>query len=162
MYTYEFDIYKKEIIADCKLYPTDIFKSEAKRLYAKNNKYGDKDPNKAGKWMVFLPKNKVNAIWDKVKVAVTNGDLWLAKVSTSDPDNPNLYHVIMIYTKDFADINDVIDVLNYLESSGIKPPQKTIRYKTDEQTHRGVYKGGSERPWIYSSSTIRQIAANVA
>jgi hypothetical protein len=65
----------------------------------------------------------------------------------------------MIYTKDYTDINDVIHVLNYLESSGIKPPQFTIKYKTDQQTRAGIYSGSRQKPWIYSSDTIRGGAA---
>lgn len=160
MYTYEFDIQKKEIVSYCKLYPTDIHKSDSPWLWARNNKYDDDDVDyeKVGKWMLFLPKFRVNAVWDKIKLAVTNGELWSSKVSTTNPEEST--YAIMIYTKDYTDLSDVIHVLDYLESSGIKPLQLRIFYKTDQQTYAGIYRGGGERPWIYSSTRVRQETAS--
>lgn len=154
MYTYKFDSRRKKLIADCKIYPTDIFQSDSPWLYARNNKYENVDHKKVGKWMLFLPKDKVNVVWDKIKMAVANGELWDSKVSTTNTEKTS--HVIIIYTKDYTDLNDVIQVLDYLESSEIKPPQVTVYYKTDQQTSAGIYSGGGQRPWIYSSATIRE------
>lgn len=150
MYTYQFDIHKKELIANCSLYPTEISQSDSPWLYARNNKYAYADetinPEKIGKWMLFLPRDRVNAVWDKIKMAIVSGELWHSKVSTIHSSKPS--YAIMIYTKDFTDINDVIHVLNYLESSGIKPPHFTIKYKTDQQTRAGIYSGSRQKPWI--------------
>lgn len=151
-----YNLNTKEVTNQCNLYPTDVNKREMYWLWAQNNKYNEEDVNdaKVGKWMLFLSKGQVNAVWDKIKEAITNGDLWHSKVSTTSPDS-NESHAIMIYTKDYTDLNDVIDVLNFLESSGIKPPGATIRYKTDQQTSAGIYSGGKQKPWIYASDTIR-------
>lgn len=160
---YSYDIHKKEVINECNLYPTDIKQSEMHWLYASNNKYDDDalDNENIGKWMLFVTRDHINAVWDKIKLAVKNGDLWHSKVSTSTPEPGRTSHAIMIYTADYLNLDDVIGVLDFLERSGIKSPQTTIRYKTDQQTRAGIYRGGAQRPWIYSSDTIRQGAARI-
>jgi Leucine-rich repeat (LRR) protein len=125
-------------------------------LFAKNSKYAAEEINikRSGKWMLFCPRTEVDEKWDKVKESIKHGDLWSAKVSTCG-DNYN--HVIIIYTRDYSDVTDVINVLDYLELSELKPPQTKIYYKTDEQTRAGIYTGGGEQPWMYESRTIREI-----
>lgn len=155
--TYKFDVLRNEIVSDCTLCPTNVLQAEYPFLYAKNNKYDTNsvDPGKIGKWLLFLSRDSVNAAWDKIKVAIANGDLWSAKVSTSSGVGVH-NHVIMVYTKDFTDLNDVISVLDFLENSRLKKPaNKTIYYKTEEQTAKRIYSGGGQRPWIYASNTIR-------
>lgn len=159
---YKFDIDKNELVSDCKINPTDINQSVTHWLYAGNNKYDDVcDHEKIGKWMLFVNKDHINPVWDKIKMAITSGDLWHTKVSTTTDEPGKTSHAIMIYTPDYSDLNDVIRVLNYLESSGIKSPQTIIKYKTDQQTRAGVYRGGRQKPWIYSSDTIRGRASDV-
>ncbi|XP_031620721.1 uncharacterized protein LOC116339154 [Contarinia nasturtii] len=155
--SFVYDINTKKVTSDCNLYPTEVNKKDMYWLYAQNNKYNREsfELQKIGKWMLFLTKHQVNAIWDKIKQAVTNGDLWHSKVSTYSAESPNDTHAVMIYTKDYTDLNDVINVLDFLETSGIKEPHTTIRYKTDQQTAAGIYSGGKQKPWIYASDTIR-------
>lgn len=155
--SFVYDINTKKVTSECNLFPAEVEKNEMYWLHAQNNKYdrASVDSAKIGKWMLFLTRNQVNTVWDKIKAAVTNGDLWHSKVSTFSPEKPRDTHAVMIYTKDYTDLNDVINVLNFLESSGIKAPETTIRYKTDQQTRAGVYSGGEQKPWIYASNTIR-------
>lgn len=103
--------------------------------------------------MIFPSKSAADQLWEAVKQGIRTGDLWHAKISTAKPgpEGP----VIIIYTKDFTDIPDVVEVLNYLEKSSTKPPNKVIRYKTDMPTLAGVYAGGKQKASIYSSYTIR-------
>jgi hypothetical protein len=159
MYTYQFDIHNKGLITDCPLHPTDVSQRNSPWLYARNNKYVDEsiNPIKIGKWMLFVSDDTVNRVWDEIKIAVANGDLWRSKVSTHNPKKSS--YAIMIYTKDYTDLNDVIHILNYLETSGIKPSHVTIKYRTDEQTRAGIYSGSRQKPWIYSSDTIRGLTA---
>lgn len=141
---FRYNLKTKEVINECNLYPTEVSQDDMYWLWALNNKYDDesRDLLKTGKWMLFLPRDKVNAVWNKIKQAITNGDLWQSKVSTTCMSEPNKTHAIMIYTKDYSDLSDVISVLNYLESSGIKSPQTIIKYKTNQQTRAGIYRGG--------------------
>lgn len=153
-FMYEFDVGKNQLIADCNFRPTEFTKSDTPWLYAQNNKYDESHYEKVGKWMLFLPKASVNEIWNKIKAAITTGDLWHAKVSTTNPEKAS--YAIMIYTKDHTDLNDVISVLDFLEVSGIKSTHTIIKYKTDEQTRAGVYSYFGQKASIYSSDTIRQ------
>lgn len=161
---FDYDLNKKEVTNQCNLYPTEVNQQDMYWLYASNNKYDDEalDCEKIGKWMLFPTKDQVNATWDKIKEAIMNGDLWESKVSTTSSKSGYQNHAIMIYTKDHTDLNDVINVLDFLESSGIKPSHQTIRYKTDQQTRDGVYSGGGQKPWIYASDTIRGGAPSTA
>lgn len=160
--TFEFDIHLKQIISDCTNNPSEVSQHETYWLYAKNNKYSvydseddnEKiDPEKIGKWMVFLPRTEIDSVWNKVKEAVKEGHLWETKVSTMNSSNST--HVLIVYTKDYTDKDDVIRVLDYLETSNIKPPNKIIHYKTDLQTANGVYSNKNTKASYYSSNTIR-------
>lgn len=158
-YTYSYDIVENRLKHDCNINPTDISQDVTHWLYAVNNKHENPNYEKIGKWMLFLSRETVNPVWDKIKMAIRDGHLWHSKVSTTTTESGRTNHAIMIYTKDYTDKDDVINVLNFLESSSIKPPHVTIRYKTDQQTRAGVYSGGAQKPWIYSSETIREAAA---
>jgi hypothetical protein len=114
---------------------------------------------KTGKWMLFIHPAKVNQVWNKIKIGIKDAELSSSKVTTSNPKKSAL-HAIMVYTKDYTDINDVVRVLDYLEKSDIKPKNKNIRYKTDAQTRAGIYSGHKERPWIYESTTVRSLLEN--
>ncbi|EFA06931.1 hypothetical protein TcasGA2_TC009881 [Tribolium castaneum] len=160
-FVFKCDVASKEIKNDCTLNPTDVTKGEAPWLWAKNNKYSLENVNgycKVGKWMLFLSKADVNGIWTKIKEAVKTGDLWDAKVSTSADSEP--LHAVIIYTKDYTDLDDVISVLDFLETSDIKPQGEVIRYKTDKQTGAGIYSRFNQKASIYDSKTIRQLKNN--
>lgn len=145
-----YDFTTKKVIKECELKPTDICTKLSLWLSAENNRYTDNDPNLRGKWIVIVPSTKVNDVWIQIKEAIKEGHLWNSKVSTANPEKDT--HVIMIYTKDYTDIRNVIEVLDYLEKSGIKPQEKVICYKTDSQSRAGIYAGGKR---MYASNTIR-------
>ncbi len=155
---YEYDINKNEIINDSKLLPTDKESQNYDWLWANNNKYENIEINskKIGKWMLFPNDKEVNNIWNKIKKNIQNGKLWHSKVSTNNKNKSNSY-AIMIYTKDYTDINDVVNVLKILKDEAIIKQSQIIRYKTDEQTRMGIYFGGRQKPWIYSSDTIKNM-----
>ncbi|XP_044264526.1 uncharacterized protein LOC123011237 [Tribolium madens] len=155
------DVTTKTIDNDCTLNPTDVEKREPPWLWARNNKYNleDVDYSKVGKWMLFLSKADANMVWSKIKEAVKSGDLWDAKISTSEDSDP--FHAVMIYTKDYSDLDDVISVLDFLETSGLKPQDKIIKYKTDNQTRAGVYSRFKQKASIYDSQTIRELKKNI-
>lgn len=158
-YSYIVDEGSNEVIKDCRIYPTEIMKNEFPWLYAYKV---DSDINyeKTGKWMIFLPASKVNEVWDKIKSEILHGNIWNSKVSTTNMTPRQNTHAIMVHTKNYEDIDDVIKILNVLETTGIKAPESVIYYKTDAQTKAGVYKRGKQKPWIYSSDTIRSGGAS--
>lgn len=158
---FEYDLVNKTVTIECNLKPTEVASDEAPWLWGKNNKYcsettGEEevDAEKIGKWMLFRGKKGVDAAWQKVKKGIEMGDLWHAKVSTR---KSNAGHVVIVYTRDHTDLDDVIRVLDYLETSGLSGGHETIRYKTDQQTYAGVYRGGKDKPWIFSSDTVRSL-----
>ena len=154
---FTFDLKTQSVVQESHEQPTEIMQYTTYWLWAENNKYDGIAINHSnvGKWMLFPSSDTVNETWEKVKTGIKSGDLWHAKVSAHNPQEPAKY-AIMIYTKDFTDIADVVRVLAYLEASGLHPAgARPIYYKTDNQTRSGVYAGGKERPWIYSSATIR-------
>jgi len=155
-----FDLNKNKLKVNDQIYPTEITQDKVYWLYASNNKYPNRaiDESKCGKWMLFFHRDKIDAAWDKIKKGIQEGNLWDAKVSTRDNNKP--MHAIMVYTRDYSDIQDVMRVLNYLEANGLKSAKTVIRYKTDNQTRSGIYSGGAERPWIYSSDTIHKKIAD--
>ncbi len=153
---FEVDLEADEVY-DSEINPTEVDYKKVVWLYASNYKYPEDsiDYDKVGKWMLFVKPKWVNQVWRKIKLGIESGDLWDSKVTTN---NPGRLHVIMIYTKDYTDVEDVIRVLDYIERSRLKPKYINIRYKADWQTRAGHYTGGKERPWIYASETIRGLA----
>lgn len=91
-----------------------------------------------GKWLVFVPHESVDEVWEQIKKSVIKGKLGIsAKVSTSRPSGyKSTDHVICIYTYDFRDKADVGRVLKELRQIGI---MNKFYYKTDQATLNGVY-----------------------
>jgi nitrogen regulatory protein PII len=95
-----------------------------------------------GKWLIFVRRENVNAVWEKIKKANNEGKLgaW-AKCSTAMPRkqfNPNT-HVICVYTYDFTDEEDVWRVEGELRKLGIVG---WINYKSDISTLEAVSPNG--------------------
>lgn len=158
---FSFDVDLEEYITfDSKVNPTDVEYERVEWLYANNNKYpeGSVNYDKVGKWMLFIEPKWVNHAWGKIKSGIATGELWDSKVTTNNPKKR--FHAIMIYTKDYTNLEDVIRVLDYLERTRLKAKNKNIRYKADWQTRAGIYAGGKERPWIYASETVRELGTS--
>ena len=106
---------------------------------------------RTGKWMVFLSSSQADALWPVVKNAIKSGCLasiaTAAKISLPNPSKLNS-HVLIIYTFDYNDKKTVADCLSAIRRLGILVK---LYYKTDDQTHSGIYSGGKETPWLYNS-----------
>ncbi|MGA2139018.1 MAG: putative phosphothreonine lyase domain-containing protein [Verrucomicrobiia bacterium] len=107
--------------------------------------------DRGGKWLIFVPSDAVDEVWQKIKRAVEEGKLGnTAKVSTAKP-NPNSAdssrHVICVYTCDASDEADVRQIRLSLRDLGIT---SKIPYKTDDATLQGKYrKSGDKRISLY-------------
>jgi hypothetical protein len=101
--------------------------------------------------MLFNPTSQINKVWGQTKQSIIDMNLWHSKVSTMEVDKTTTLHAIMIYTKDYSDIPDVIRVLDYIETTILTDKKITIKYKTDEQTRDEIYPEGKEQPWFYNS-----------
>ena len=101
---------------------------------------------KVGKWMLFIPKETVDIIWNKITDAVLNNNLGScisAKVATTLQGKD--IHVICVYTEDYLNINDVLNVREKLRELGFN---LTLYYKPDIYTHLGIY---SKNPYVKAS-----------
>jgi len=91
-----------------------------------------------GKWLVFVPHESVDEVWERIRKATEEGRLGIsAKVSTSRPSGyKSTEHVICVYTYDFRDRANVGETLKGLREIGITG---RLYYKTDQATLGGVY-----------------------
>ena len=95
---------------------------------------------RGGKWLIFVPSDAVDDLWQKIRLAVEQGRLGgEAEVSTAKP-NPNATdpseRVICVYTYDAADEADCRQVRSSLRDLGIT---WKIPYKPDAATFRCEY-----------------------
>ncbi len=105
----------------------------------------------AGKWLIFQEPGLVDAAWKKVRDATVALDLGIsAKVSTSkpNPESRDNRKVIYVYTKDWADEEDVMRVREKLRTLGFG---ERIGYKRNIETFAGQYAKKGKRVTYYSA-----------
>jgi hypothetical protein len=99
-------------------------------------------PRRPGKWMIFVTRTRVDALWEEIRRAVVAGRLGhAAKVSTALPDplSPDpKKHMICVYTANEDDAADVRRVRGVLRGLGIT---WKIPYKSDAPARAGQYEG---------------------
>ena len=107
-----------------------------------NRKQGNYAPHSenGGKWLIFVPIERVDIVWSKIKLATEAGRLGeQSKVATAK-DSPNATNsgtkVICVYTYDWTDEEDVMRIRQELRQLGIT---RKIPYKADEDTDSGRY-----------------------
>jgi hypothetical protein len=84
-----------------------------------------------GKWLIFVPRNQIDDVWQRVETAITHGKLgYCAKVSTAKKKSEKPDHVICVYVTPF----NKDDVKSYLNIMGFE----RIPYKSDELTWAGA------------------------
>lgn len=106
---------------------------------------------RAGKWLIFVPEDEVDAAWKKVRDETRKGTLGIsAKVSTAkpNPDSRDWRAVIYVYTRDWADEADVMRVRERLRDLGFT---ERIGYKRNIETYRGEYSKEGRRVTYYSA-----------
>ncbi|WP_425313337.1 putative phosphothreonine lyase domain-containg protein [Paraburkholderia terricola] len=92
-----------------------------------------------GKWCIFVPSSDVDLAWTQVRVAVEEDKLLCAKVSTALRSMGRDGHVICVYTRDWADRQDLMRVREVLRSLGFV---KELGYKRDIDTRNRIYGSG--------------------
>ncbi len=109
------------------------------------------DDELAGKWLVFLPADEVDALWRRVRDATAAGELGIsAKVSTAkpNPDARDDRYVVYVYTADWQDEPEVMRVREALRALGVAD---RIGYKRNLETFRGEYSKKGKRVTYYSA-----------
>ena len=105
----------------------------------------------AGKWLIFLPADRVDKAWTVVRDATVAKELGIStKVSTAkeNPESRDNMKVIYIYTKDWRDEEDVMHVRERLRELGFID---RIGYKRNIETFRGEYSQKGKRVTYYSA-----------
>jgi hypothetical protein len=118
-------------------------KSKNPWLYAKS-KFGDypEPTENSGKWLIFVERKDIDKIWEKIRKWLIAGLLSkYAKVSTVSKLKPSnkTSHVICVFTYDWTDEKDVMDIRKKLRDIGFT---QKIPYKTDKDTRKGKYHSG--------------------
>ena len=118
-----------------------------KRLIKKEGML-EKNKLKTGKWLIFVNRENIDKVWEKIKSATEQGILGIeTKVSTVKPKPASIgyekdKHVICVYTYDWTDEKDVKRVREELRNLDIT---NKIPYKTDEDTIKGKYAAKGNR-----------------
>jgi hypothetical protein len=108
--------------------------------YKKSPSYnGLASTDAAGKWCIFVSPAEVDEEWRKIRDAIENDQLMCAKVSTALRSMSRDGHVICVYTRDWADIQDLMRARAVLQSLGFVTE---LGYKRDIDTRNRIYGPG--------------------
>lgn len=105
----------------------------------------------AGKWLIFLPPEEIDAAWARVRDATCRKELGIsAKVSTArpNPDSRDNRKVIYVYTPDWRDEADVMRVRERLRELGFS---ERLGYKRNIETYKGEYSEKGKKVTFYSA-----------
>ncbi|HJJ47075.1 MAG TPA: DUF1917 domain-containing protein [Methanocorpusculum sp.] len=112
--------------------------------------YGACGADEAGKWLIFLLPEEIDAAWIKIRNATVEGRLGIgAKVSTAreNEDSRDGRKVIYVFTAKWDDEPDVMRVREELKMLGFKD---RIGYKRNLDTYAGEYRKKGKRVTYYS------------
>ncbi|MDD1679035.1 MAG: DUF1917 domain-containing protein [Methanomicrobiales archaeon] len=112
---------------------------------------GQVDDENAGKWLIFVDRDKVDEAWCIIRDETIAGRLGIsAKVSTAkpNPDSRDDRKVIFVYTRDWRDEEDVMRVREQLRALGY---EERLGYKRNIETYRGEYSKKGKRVTYYSA-----------
>jgi hypothetical protein len=95
---------------------------------------------RSGKWLIFVPADKIDKVWEIIKQATIKGHLGgVSKVATALENSNAKDHnikVICVYTYDYDDKVDVYAIRNKLDELGFT---NKLVYKSDHATKTGQY-----------------------
>ena len=106
--------------------------------------------DEAGKWLIFVGPEEVDASWRKIRDATVDGRLGIgAKVSTAreNEDAHDDRKVIYVFTADWSDEPEVMRVRDELKKLGFAD---RIGYKRNLDTYAGEYREKGKRVTYYS------------
>jgi hypothetical protein len=112
---------------------------------------GQVDDENAGKWLIFVDRDKTDEAWRIIRDETIAGRLGIsAKVSTAkpNPDSRDDRKVIFVYTRDWQDETDVMRVREQLRELGY---EERLGYKRNIETYKGEYSKKGKRVTYYSA-----------
>jgi len=90
-----------------------------------------------GKWLIFVPPDRVDNLWGQVVKSTLAGTLgFSAKVSTRDERDRAYKHIIYVYNSNYRSMAEVIRVRDELRRLGVTKP---IAYKPEIYRHCGIF-----------------------
>jgi hypothetical protein len=107
-------------------------------VYATNDKINYPSSKNSGKWCVFVNKSEHDEWWIKIRQCLYEGKLG-DEIKTGTRLGDGIYKnkaVIIVYTYDYNDENDVMRIREELRKIGLT---WKIAYKTDKATLQGKY-----------------------
>mmetsp|Transcript_2155 Transcript_2155/g.3109 ORF Transcript_2155/g.3109 Transcript_2155/m.3109 type:complete len:827 (-) Transcript_2155:63-2543(-) len=104
-----------------------------------------------GKWLLYPQQGQRSTWWDIVKLGVTRGHLISAKISKAVMSS-----VIVVYTMDENDFDDIARVHKWLTDEGLRPDDRTIYYKSNKQTREDLYSHSARKSYLYTSDDVRK------
>jgi hypothetical protein len=94
-----------------------------------------------GKWLLFVPSDKVDHLWGQIVKSTLAGTLGIkAKVSSREEQDPADRHVICVYNTDYRSMDEVKRVRDELRRLGVT---ERISYKPDIYTHCEIFRDNS-------------------
>lgn len=109
------------------------------------------EDERAGKWLIFVQPDQVDDIWKKVRDLTWKNELGIsAKVSTAkkNPDSRDERRVVYVYTADWENETEVMQVRERLKTIGVTD---RIGYKRNIETFKGEYASKGKRVTFYSA-----------
>jgi hypothetical protein len=108
--------------------------------YKRSPSYNDSaSTNARDKWCIFVSPTEVDEVWSKISGAIENDQLLCAKVSTALRSMGRDGHVICVYTREWADRQDLMRAREVLHLLGFV---KELGYKRDIDTRNTIYGSG--------------------
>lgn len=109
------------------------------------------EDERAGKWLIFVQSDQVDEKWKHIRDLTWQNELGIsAKVSTAkkNPDSRDERNVLYVYTSDWENEPEVMQVREKLRSIGITD---RIGYKRNIETFKGEYASKGKRVTYYSA-----------
>lgn len=106
-----------------------------------------------GKWMVFVSLESLDELWKKVSALTIQGKLGPSSKTATARTNPNALDpntkVIIVYTKDYRNLDDIVRVAWILFDQKIFTGP-VLKYKSNDATRAGSYARKGQKTCMYS------------
>ena len=110
------------------------------------------DTSNAGKWLVFIDKDKIEDVWKKIKDEIKSGKLWSAKTILSNDVNANDTYVLLVDVHDINSDDALIQTYEVLLKAKIINETDVIKFKSDKQTANREY---GVQAYLFTSDDIK-------
>ncbi|KAK3496581.1 hypothetical protein B0T13DRAFT_472063 [Neurospora crassa] len=109
---------------------------------------------RAGKWLLYIPPDRVEEVWRKIATATVKNELGSEAGlrrggMTSRPQLEG--GLVKVYSRDFRDKAEAARLLEKLEKLGALDPNKEYYYKSDALSHLNLY---AHNQWGLKTSLV--------